>query len=102
MPTRHLLLALSVVFVWGTNFVVIRWGLNGLPRPTAPWRKQTGFGVLVPVFGMSASALLLGEPLPIWKLGAAALVMCGLAVIVCWPLWQAARTRNRQAISPGA
>ena len=31
MPVNHLLLALAVVFVWGTNFVVIRWGLDGLP-----------------------------------------------------------------------
>ena len=28
---RDLLLALAVVFVWGTNFVVIRLGLNALP-----------------------------------------------------------------------
>ncbi|WP_212745100.1 EamA family transporter [Hydrogenophaga sp. 2FB] len=75
MPTTHLLLALSVVFVWGTNFVVIRWGLDGLPpflfaalrftfsalpwllfmpRPTAPWRKVAAFGVLLGVgqFGL--------------------------------------------------
>ncbi|MBU6437267.1 MAG: EamA family transporter [Betaproteobacteria bacterium] len=31
MPVSHLFLALAVVFVWGTNFVVIRWGLDGLP-----------------------------------------------------------------------
>ena len=36
--------------------------------------------LLVPVFGMGASALLLGEPLPGWKLGAAALVVAGLAL----------------------
>lgn len=75
LPTTHLLLALSVVFVWGTNFVVIRWGLDGLPpflfatlrfalsalpwllfipRPTAPWRKIAAFGVLLGVgqFGL--------------------------------------------------
>ncbi|MGI9215624.1 MAG: EamA family transporter [Hydrogenophaga sp.] len=75
MPLNHLLLALAVVFVWGTNFVVIRWGLNGLPpflfatlrfafsalpwllfipRPTAPWRKLAAFGVLLGVgqFGL--------------------------------------------------
>lgn len=75
MPISHLLLALSVVFVWGTNFVVIRWGLDGLPpflfatlrfafsalpwllfipRPTAPWRKIAAFGVLLGVgqFGL--------------------------------------------------
>lgn len=75
MPPSHLLLALAVVFVWGTNFVVIRWGLDGLPpflfatlrfalsalpwllfipRPTAPWRKLAAFGVLLGVgqFGL--------------------------------------------------
>lgn len=75
MPLNHLLLALAVVFVWGTNFVVIRWGLDGLPpflfatlrftfsalpwllfipRPTAPWRKLAAFGVLLGVgqFGL--------------------------------------------------
>lgn len=75
MPLAHLLLALAVVFVWGTNFVVIRWGLDGLPpflfatlrfafsalpwllfipRPTAPWRKLAAFGVLLGVgqFGL--------------------------------------------------
>lgn len=31
MPLSHLLLALAVVFVWGTNFVVIKWGLADLP-----------------------------------------------------------------------
>ncbi|WP_287468965.1 EamA family transporter [Hydrogenophaga sp.] len=68
MPTSHLLLALAVVAVWGTNFVVIRWGLDGLPpflfatlrfafsalpwllfvpRPAAPWRSVAAFGVLL-------------------------------------------------------
>lgn len=41
--------------------------------------------LLVPVFGMSCSALLLGEGLPPWKLMAAALVMSGLAVNLLWP-----------------
>ena len=36
----------------------------------------------VPVFGMSSSALLLGEPLPGWKLLAAALVVGGLGLNV--------------------
>lgn len=42
--------------------------------------------LLVPVFGIGASALLLGEPLQPWKLGAAALVLGGLAVNFFWPL----------------
>jgi O-acetylserine/cysteine efflux transporter len=41
--------------------------------------------LLVPVFGMGASALLLGEPMPFWKLAAAALVIGGLAIGVLWP-----------------
>jgi O-acetylserine/cysteine efflux transporter len=48
--------------------------------------------LLVPVFGIGASALLLGEPLQPWKLGAAALVLGGLAVNFFWPLWRAKTT----------
>jgi O-acetylserine/cysteine efflux transporter len=44
--------------------------------------------LLVPVFGMGASALWLHEPLPGWKLAAAALVMAGLALNTLGPrLW---------------
>ena len=43
------------------------------------------FSLLVPVFGMGASAALLAEPLPPWKLTAAALVMGGLALNLLWP-----------------
>jgi drug/metabolite transporter (DMT)-like permease len=39
------------------------------------------------VFGMSASALYLSEPLPAWKLMAASLIMAGLAVNILWPKW---------------
>jgi O-acetylserine/cysteine efflux transporter len=42
--------------------------------------------LLVPVFGMSAAAWLLGESLPTWKLLAAALVLSGLALNLLWPL----------------
>lgn len=41
--------------------------------------------LLVPVFGLAASALWLGEPLPAWKLLAAALVLGGLALGVLAP-----------------
>jgi O-acetylserine/cysteine efflux transporter len=37
-------------------------------------------GLLVPIFGMGASAILLEEPLPIWKVAAAILVVAGLIV----------------------
>ena len=37
-------------------------------------------GLLVPIFGMSAAAWVIAEPMPPWKLAAAALVLAGLAV----------------------
>ena len=52
-----------------------------------PAATVTPMALLVPVFGIGASALLLGEPLPAWKLGAAALVMAGLALNLLWPRW---------------
>jgi O-acetylserine/cysteine efflux transporter len=41
--------------------------------------------LLVPVFGMGASAIFLAEPFPLWKLVAASLVMAGLAINFLWP-----------------
>ncbi|PZQ65595.1 MAG: EamA family transporter [Phenylobacterium zucineum] len=49
--------------------------------------------LLVPVFGMGASAMLLGEPLTSWKLTAAVLVMAGLGLNTLWPRIAAWRVR---------
>ena len=69
-PWRHLLLALAVVAVWGSNFVVIKLALAHLPpllfaalrfalaffpavlllpRPAASWRNLAAYGVLIGV-----------------------------------------------------
>ncbi|MFG6439829.1 EamA family transporter [Roseateles sp. LKC17W] len=45
-----------------------------------PAARIVPLALLVPVFGMGASSLWLGEPLPAWKLGAAALVLSGLLI----------------------
>lgn len=50
-----------------------------------PAAAITPMALLVPVFGMAASALVLAEPLPAWKLAAAGLVMAGLALNLLWP-----------------
>jgi len=41
--------------------------------------------LLVPIFGMGASAIFLAEPLPAWKVLAASLVLAGLVVNLFWP-----------------
>ena len=40
----------------------------------------TPSALLVPVFGMAASSLVLGEPLYAWKLAAAGLIVAGLSI----------------------
>jgi O-acetylserine/cysteine efflux transporter len=41
--------------------------------------------LLVPIFGMGASAFFLGEALPSWKIIAAGLVIAGLVINLFWP-----------------
>lgn len=68
---------------WGnTLFGYAAWGWLLARHPAA---TITPMALLVPVFGMGASALWLAEPLPGWKLLAAGLVMGGLAVNLLWP-----------------
>lgn len=130
MPFTHLLLALAVVFVWGTNFVVIKWGLAELPpfllaalrfvvsalpfaffikRPAVSWRHLAAFGALLGVgqfgplfyamrgdispgmaslvvqtqvfFTIGLAVLLRGERLRRTQLAAFALALSGMAVI---------------------
>jgi O-acetylserine/cysteine efflux transporter len=51
----------------------------------------TPYALLIPVFGMGASALLLAEPMPPWKFLAGAMVIGGIAVITLAPLVRRAR-----------
>lgn len=73
---------------WGNSlFGYAAWGWLLARHPAA---TITPMAMLVPVFGMGASALMLDEALPPWKLGAAALVMAGLALNLLWPRVRAA------------
>jgi O-acetylserine/cysteine efflux transporter len=68
IPFRHLLLALAVTIVWGTNFVVIKYALHTLPpllfaalrftlvvfpaifffkRPAVAWKLLAAYGILI-------------------------------------------------------
>lgn len=68
--------------VGNTMFGYSAWGWLLLRHPAA---TVTPWALLVPVFGMGAAAAWLHEPLPAWKLVAAALVVAGLALNVFAP-----------------
>ena len=131
LPIRDLLLALGVVFVWGTNFVVIRLGLNALPpllfaslrftfvllpmvfflpRPKVPFINLAVYGLAIGLgqfgllfiamnglispglaslvvqmqvfFTIALSMLRSGERLKPHQLGAIALAIAGIALIM--------------------
>jgi O-acetylserine/cysteine efflux transporter len=71
--------------VGNTLFGYAAWGWLLARHPAATIAPMS---LLVPVFGMAASAWLLAEPLPGWKLLAAGLVMSGLAMNLFWPMLQ--------------
>lgn len=85
MNRRDTLLAALVVTVWGFNFVVIQWGMVGVPpllfaairftvvlvpaiflvpRPDAPWRTILGVGAFMSLgqFGLLYSSMHAGVP----------------------------------------
>lgn len=68
--------------VGNTLFGYAAWGWLLARHPAA---TITPMALLVPVFGMASSLWWLGEPLPGWKLAAAALVLGGLALNLLWP-----------------
>ena len=78
--------AVWAAVVWqalgNTLFGYAAWGWLLSRHPAA---TVAPMALLVPVFGMAASALILSEGLPLWKLGAAALVLAGLALNLFWP-----------------
>ena len=75
--------------VGNTLFGYAAWGWLLSRHPAA---SITPMALLVPVFGMATASLMLAEPLPGWKLAAAALVLCGLGLNMLWP-----RVRGRFA-----
>ncbi len=83
---RHADAATWAAVAWqafgNTLFGYAAWGWLLARHPTA---SITPMALLVPVFGMAAASLMLAEPLPVWKLSAAALVLCGLALNMLWP-----------------
>lgn len=61
-----------------------------------PAASITPMALLVPVFGMSASAIILDEPMPGWKWLAATLIILGLAVNMAAPVFSRAVSGARR------
>jgi O-acetylserine/cysteine efflux transporter len=76
------------------GFAAWAWLLGRYPAATV-----SPLSLLVPVFGMAASAAWLGEALPAWKLTAAALLLSGLALNTLWPMYQRRRAAKAQGFS---
>jgi len=64
------------------------YGLWGSLLSRYPAATVSPFALLVPIVGMSSSALILGESLSQWQLAGAALVMAGLGINVFGGRWQ--------------
>ena len=78
---------------WGTWAVILYqsagntmfgYGVWAWLHARYPAATVAPLSLLVPVVGFAASALILGEPLQGWKIGAALLVLAGLALNMLW------------------
>ncbi len=70
----------SVVLWQSIGNTLVGYGLWNMLLSRYSAAIVTPWALLVPVFGMSASALLLSEPMPWWKLLAMALICSGLVL----------------------
>jgi O-acetylserine/cysteine efflux transporter len=96
---RHADAATWAAVLWqsvgNSLFGYAAWGWLLARHPAA---SISPLSLLVPVFGMGASAVFLGEALTPWKITAALLVLSGLALNTLWP----ALTRRRLAAAAPA
>lgn len=74
--------AVAYQTVANTLFGYAAWGWLLSRYPVAAIAPMS---LLVPVFGLTASAIWLGEPLQDWKLEATALILAGLFINLTWP-----------------
>jgi O-acetylserine/cysteine efflux transporter len=73
---------IGAVLYIGLGATIVGFGLWGRLLGRYPAAVVAPFSLLVPVFGMSAGAILLGEPLGPMRLLAAGLILAGLAILV--------------------
>ena len=102
LPLRHLLLALAVVAVWGTNFVVIKLALGHLPpllfaalrftlaalpavfllpRPAVSWGNLAAYGLLIGVIAMIGLCSMVLLQAGLRGQGSPLVILFGLAMV---------------------
>lgn len=74
----------AVIFYQSAGNTMFGYGVWAWLHARHPAATVAPLSLLVPVFGFAASALILGEPLQGWKIGAALLVLAGLAINLFW------------------
>jgi O-acetylserine/cysteine efflux transporter len=107
MDLRHAALATLVATIWGFNFVVIEWGMHGVPpllvlamrftvvilpavflvpRPTAPWRTVVAVGAFMSLgqFGLLYTSMHLGMSPGIAALVLQAQVLFTVVIAAAW------------------
>jgi O-acetylserine/cysteine efflux transporter len=73
---------IGAVLYIGLGATIVGFGLWGRLLSRYPASLVAPFSLLVPIFGMSSGAVLLGEPLGALRIAAAGLVLAGLAIIL--------------------
>ena len=73
---------IGAVLYIGLGATIVGFGLWGRLLSRYPASLVAPFSLLVPIFGMSSGAVLLGEPLGPLRIAAAGLVLAGLAIIL--------------------
>jgi O-acetylserine/cysteine efflux transporter len=71
----------AVIYI-GLGATIVGFGLWGRLLSRYPASVVAPFSMLVPIFGMSSGAVLLGEPLGPIRIAAAGLVLAGLGIIL--------------------
>ena len=107
MNLRHALLATLVAMIWGFNFVVIEWGMDGVPpllfvalrftvvvlpavfvvpRPSASWQTVAAVGTFMSLgqFGLLYSSMHLGMPPGLAALVLQAQVVFTVVIAAAW------------------
>jgi len=78
-------LSMLAIFYIAYLSTIVAFSLWNWMLTSFPVAAVVPFTLLVPVVGMISSALVFDEPWQLWKIGAGALILCGIAINVFGP-----------------